>query len=465
MGTISYKSRILGVLLSVGLLAVGVAQATAAEPIAAGQPVPKQTPQPSPSLVPVPETPAAAEVTAESATGDEGTEFAGLSVCSPPGRFWLREDYLMWWSNGMNLPPLVTTSPAGTGRSDAGVLGGPNTAILFGNTLVGNDIWSGERTTMGMWLDCCHVWGVEGDYMNFGGMSFGFNSATLAGNPILARPFFNVQTGQQASQLVTFPGEVGGGGVTADAMQYFQSGGILLSYNLCSDHSCDGGCGSCSTSCDPSCANACCAPAMHCCRMDLLAGFRWYNLSDSLGVHENLQELATDSPIPGAAFDIHDNFSARNDFYGTEIGLRSNIYRGRWSLEILTKIAMGNTHEVVNVNGTTAVTAPGQTPMNYNTGILAGPANSGTFQRDVFTMIPEINLELSYELSCHWRTYVGYNALFWGSVSRSADQVDLNLDPRNFPPPQAGGLPFPQFPGRLASFWAQGVTMGLERRF
>ena len=30
-------------------------------------------------------------------------------VCGPQGRFWFRADYLMWFTSGMDLPPLVST--------------------------------------------------------------------------------------------------------------------------------------------------------------------------------------------------------------------------------------------------------------------------------------------------------------------------------------------------------------------
>ena len=64
---------------------------------------------------------------------------------------------------------------------------------------------------------------------------------------------------------------------------------------------------------------------------------------------------------------------------------------------------------------------------------------------------------------------MGYSLLYWGSVWRSGDQIDLQLDPRNIPSNPAfqpnSGLPFPQFPGQTTSFSAQGINVGLERRF
>ncbi len=435
----------LGILFFVGVLWVGVGGSIAADAPEPLQPIPAQSPTNG-----QPQEPSFQDESL-AVEEDEGTEFYGMPVCSPPGRFWLRADYLMWWTSGTDLPPLVTTSPQGTPVAEAGVLGYPNTSILYGNQTIGNDGRSGFRTTLGMWLDACHVWNLEFDYLDLGGQANSY-SRTSTGDPILARPFFNVQTNAQASELVAYPNTVEGT-VSVAANDYFQSAGVLLSYNLCS-------CDSCCDSCGDSCEAACGPPLLYCCRTDLLAGFRYYNLSDRVGIHESLRQLQ-----PESTFDIRDNFNARNDFYGSEFGLRTQIYRGRWSLEILTKIALGNTHQRVTIDGQTIVTATGQPTQTYDAGILAVATNSGTYQRDSFTMIPQLGLELGYQVNCHWRAYVGYNILYWGCVSRAADQIDLNVDPRNWPPVQAGGLPFPEFPGETACFWAQGVNVGTEFRF
>ena len=38
-------------------------------------------------------------------------------VCGPPGRVWAEAEFLLWWQRGFAVPPLVTTSPAGTPRA------------------------------------------------------------------------------------------------------------------------------------------------------------------------------------------------------------------------------------------------------------------------------------------------------------------------------------------------------------
>ena len=279
-------------------------------------------------------------------------------MCGPPGRVWLRADYLLWWTNGMRLPPLVTTSPQGTAPAQAGVL--PNAEILYGDHTVNTDGRSGFRTTVGLWLDPCHLWGAEVDYLNLGEQDNGFYQDSPTGNPILARPFFNVQTNQPGSVLVSYANQPGQpnratGSIAVNVKDYFQSGGVLLSHNLCGDNSCC----DCGDSCDEECATECCVPMTYCRRTDLLIGFRYYNLSDGVAITENMRDLSN-SRTNLWTFNIQDSFRARNDFYGGELGLRTQIYRGRWSLEFLTKLAMGDNRTIVGIMGTTTATPPNQ---------------------------------------------------------------------------------------------------------
>src|SRR5262245_8106792 len=57
----------------------------------------------------------------------------------PPGCVWASAEYLLWWTKGDRLPPLLTTSPVGTPLANAGVLGRPGTSVLFGDERVNDD--------------------------------------------------------------------------------------------------------------------------------------------------------------------------------------------------------------------------------------------------------------------------------------------------------------------------------------
>jgi hypothetical protein len=424
---------------------MGAKNTFAADTPAKPEPIPAATPVPvAPDATQMP-APQAPEVQSESMVqADECADLCDLTVFSPPGRVWLRADYLMWFTSGMDLPPLVTTGP----------LGSQGVETLYGDRIVNNDGRSGYRTTIGTWLGACRVWGVEFDYLNLGERAGNYDRAST-GSPILARPYFNVQTGQQDFSPVAYPNAYTGA-ISIEAKDYFQSGGALLSYNLCSSNSCGDACDSCGEMCGGGCG----MPLLYGCRTDLLVGFRYYNLRDRIHIRDNGTNLRT-----GETWSSYDDFGADNDFYGSDLGLRTRMHRGRWSLEILTKIAMGNNHRTVRIDGQTTVA--GTTVNQYPIGTLAlpnPPANIGTYQSDSVTLIPQLGLEIGFQLNCHWRSYLGYNLLYWGSVARAADQIDMNVDPRN-QSLQPSGLPFPSYTNRTTGFWAQGVNLGLERRF
>ena len=107
----------------------------------------------------------------------------GRNLCVS-GKFWVRPEYLLWWERGFSTPPLVTTSPSGTSQSDAGILGMPGTTILAGNDVEGNGARSGERISLGYWLDPCREYGIEAIYNGLGQQTWqsAFDSTTT---PIL----------------------------------------------------------------------------------------------------------------------------------------------------------------------------------------------------------------------------------------------------------------------------------------
>ena len=59
-------------------------------------------------------------------------------------------DYLLWWTKGDHLPPLVTTADPGTALTPTtGALGQPTTRVLFGGDDVNDSARSGVRLTLG----------------------------------------------------------------------------------------------------------------------------------------------------------------------------------------------------------------------------------------------------------------------------------------------------------------------------
>ena len=205
---------------------------------------------------------------------------------------------------------------------------------------------------------------------------------------------------------------------------------------------------------------------LHCCRTDLLVGFRYYNLSDSRARFTRPRRFPTTNRV--AMYDIHDNFSASNDFYGSELGLRTKIYRGRWSLEILTKLAMGNTHRTVNINGQTIkTTADGTTA--YDAGVFALNTNSGTYQQRRLYGDSAVGTGTGLPVELPLAGVPGLQPSLLGirvAVGRSdrlADRPAQHSLESCLPAQQRLAIPAVRRAGYV--LLAQGINVGLERRF
>jgi hypothetical protein len=350
-------------------------------------------------------------------------------------RLWFRGEALLWWLKGGQTPPLLTTSPASTPQAQAGVLGEPNTTILFGDQELNPGLHAGGRMTFGLWLDDCEQTGVELSYFIMGQNTQSYNNASM-GDPILARPFFNTASGAQDSNLIAYPNALNGT-FSASSTENFQGAEALLRRALI--HGNDG-------------------------RIDILAGYRFERLADGLQIGDSTTSSGTSTIAPaGTTINVMDTFHTRNDFNGADLGFSTEWRRNRWSLETLLKLGIGDTHSTVLINGWTTVVANGTTA-GYTGGQLGLPSNIGVHNSSQFSVMPEIGFTLGYDITPRLKASAGYTLLYWSNVARPGDQIDLNLDPAQFPPPTGTGIK-PAFVLHTSDFWAQGLNLGLNYSF
>ena len=357
----------------------------------------------------------------------------------PSNLWWVRGEYLLWWTDGMRTPPLVTTSPNGTPQAAAGVLDQGATTLFGGDLLT--DSRSGGRIRFGTWLDEGRCIGVEAEYFALDDIHEDF-VGNSTGDPILARPFFNALTNAEDSELVAFPGVVSGT-VTANAQGSLQSAGVRMLWNLCQS----------------GLPNSLCSIDRTESRLDLLLGYRFLRLDESLQMREQLTSQLENDP---GTFDISDRFATQNKFNGFEIGLSRTEGYHRWSLDMLAKIAFGNVHQSVSINGST-ISDDGTGPQTFTGGLLAQRTNIGDYSRDRFALIPELGVTLGYQLTPRWQANFGYSLIYWDRTVRAGEQIDRTVNPNLLPPevvPFSGPLR-PEFSFQENGFWAQGMSFGL----
>jgi hypothetical protein len=437
------------------------------------------------------------------------------NCCRGCCRFCFSADYLNWYVKGQKLPELVSTSPLGTGPTLAGRKFEPTTNILFGGDRQDDENVDGFRFRGSLALDCCCCNKIDFEYFSLNSNDFFYSRETPGDNDILARPFYNPWTGNEDAEFVGYPGLIDGR-IDVRGRTDFQGYGVWWRHNLmccnggfgrggrlggllgggrggcgggsCGGGNCGGGCGVDPCGGGAACGSGgCgalfgggagggplagygCAPRRRRswmpCRIDLIAGYRHLDLDESVTIREYLTVTDPAGPVPaGTTFDIFDSFRTQNDFDGFDFGFGWEWCRGKLGLNALTKVAFGQVRRRTEIRGFTDITLPTQPVTNYTGGLLALPSNIGNYDETDFTVVPEVGFNLSYQLSCKMRLNFGYSLIFFPEVLRPGGVIDLDVDPRQLPPPIVTDSDRPEYKNYLDDFWAQGFNVGVEYCF
>lgn len=389
---------------------------------------------------------------------------------------WFSAEALLWWTSSVDMPVLATTSPQGTPANEAGVLG-QNTSVLLGGGDIFGFAQGGVRLRAGKWFDKDDGSGILAEFFILGSRGENY-SAVSNGDPILARPFFNAGPGNnfQDSQLIAYPG-LASGSLRFNAETRMYSVGLQYWEEIydsrCGCNTCGDCCGvpcgnSCGDVCSASCGDGCgggCLFEQRRNRDDttigIILGPRFTHLDDTLSVRERLTSVAT-----GSQFDLSDSFKTENSFLGGEIGVRARRRRGDFTFDLGLQLAIGATHQELDINGRNTITTNG-VPTSSAGGFLAQQSNIGNYDRNRFSLIPALDLKVAYETRKGWRFSVGYNLMYWTNVLRAAEQIDTVVNEDYFAPANLPSLgasrPTPLF--RESDYLAHGLTFGIEKRY
>ena len=357
------------------------------------------------------------------------------TACRPaPPRFWAEADTLLWFSETRNTPALVTNNVNAGGLP---VIGEPGASILAGGPdPIGTDLLTGYRFGGGMWLDHCQTLGVGARAFGFydGSSSQTFSSS---GTPSLGVPFFNTSLGIPDAYLVAFDaGTLGknNGSVTVANDLELLGVDIYLRRALM---------------------------RTGCSRVDLVGGYLYTEINDSLTLDTRLVDGITNSIPNGTVFRTTDRFTGENVFQGGTIGLQSEHARRRWRISSAARFGLGDMEQTVRVAGSYSEAQPSQPIVTANRGLFAQKSNIGTATRNQFAFVPMLDFKLGYQLCRSARFDVGYGMMYFSDVALAGNQIDTNIDIFNIlGTPTA---PQPQFVND--SLLLHGVTLGLTLTF
>jgi hypothetical protein len=407
----------------------------------ADQDDPNGVPAPAPGLLnEAPPAPAAPSASDAYALDNPAACIAYDPCCdcccdSGVARNFARIEYLMWWGRGRALPPLVTTSFNGTPVLDVGILGLGSTTVEYGGNDVGTDWRSGGRLTVGRVLDDAGEWVAVGRFLGLDDSSDEYHATSAAGDPILARPFFNSQLNQPDALIVAYPGVAENASIDVSSRSDLLAAEVYVRHLILGEEDMT---------------------------IDILGGYQMSRIDDNLEIRNS--SLIINDPkgifAPLTTINMRDQFGTRNEFHGGVVGLAIDTFRGPWKFEALGKVGFGNQRQTVSIAGNTVLTPQVGPVVNDPNGLLARQTNSGVYQRDVFTFIPELNLTIGYQVN-NWTFTVGYTFIYWNDVAFAGSQIDQTVNLSN---PIVGDAR-PTFVFRDTDFWLQGISFGAELAF
>lgn len=371
-------------------------------------------------------------------SGGCGSGSCGCGCGEGTSSLWFGAETLLWWGQKRDVPPLLTTAGAGV----LPVAGNPGVTTAVGGPDNGLDsgIMPGYRVSAGMYFGPEKRVGISGRVFGLYRSSDTVSRSDDGTNQSIGLPFFNTLIAQPDAYLVAFNNGQPVASGTASVTTKLNLIAAEPSLRFLVSGSCD-----------------------H--KIDLLGGYTYLRLKDSLGINSTSTDTFTGNLIQdGTVFTTSDLFATENTFHGGHVGLSSTVSRKRVSLTTLTKIAMGNMHESASISGTTGVQAPNALAPTVTTGgIYSQQSNIGNVTRNTFAFMPELGVKGGLRIRDNLSLTCGYTFLYISKVALAGNQVDPNIDLS-----QAQGGPAgiqPGFNFRDGSMWFQGVDVGLNWAF
>jgi hypothetical protein len=362
------------------------------------------------------------------------------SQCCSPGLIWADVEFLLWWQKGSRFPPLVTTNtdPAVL-RVDAGVIGAPSTEVIFGDDQFGDDMSTGGRATLGIWLDRGKTSGIGTRFTALTGDSESFDQSS-DGSTVLARPFYNALLAQEDALLIGFTDPVDGPIAAGRVMSRFDNEFLTSEtfYRTMLERD----------------RNK---------RIDLLLGYHFLRLDNRFSI--NSFSTALDPVLNGTTFSLFDQFDTENEFHGGTIGIDGSYSRDRWSLDYLAKLSFGQMRQTSEIDGGLTITPGGIPPgIALPGGLFAQGTNIGTRTRYEEVFIPEFNLGLSYHVRPNLSLGMSYNYMWISSVLLSGDQIDRQVNLTQQVGPIVGPSR-PVFAFNDSDYWLMGMNFSLQYNY
>ncbi|QDT06328.1 hypothetical protein K227x_47370 [Rubripirellula lacrimiformis] len=343
---------------------------------------------------------------------------------------WASFETLLWFSQPRDTVPLILGSDAGT----LPTLDEPSSRTLFGGAGE-NELSVGLRADAGFWLG--DNVGVGGRFWILDESGDSFSYAGTGNDQSVGRSYFNTAAG--------FVGE--------DALLVAQDGIFQGNIEAVSELDILGA---------EAYARLRFGSGKNC-TLDFIGGYSHFEIDDSLSINSlSVNSVINGGNPAGTRRTFSDRFNAENEFNGGQLGFDMVMHRGRWTVQSLTKVHLGNMDQRVSAAGDYTRQIPAG-PLTSGSGGVLTAGNQFSTDRSVFAFAPEANFKLAYAFRPNVKLTVGYSFLYFDNVALASDAINRNVSGTTDIGTGAGSNTLVDFED--SSLWVHGIDLGFAIDF
>jgi len=309
-------------------------------------------------------------------------------------RLLIDAEYLMMFIQPANAPPLLTTGSLVD--PVPGALGQPNTIILYSGEIDYGPQSAGRIRATWSIIDQFEILGSfylseqKGDIVDA--------NSDAAGNPLLARPFFDPTTNQQNADPRAVTNSQQGFTHTALTSQVL---GTEMLVRWSEAQRTDG-------------------PVW-----SIFGGFNYVRYDERLYISDFTRDLPLGT---GSDFTFTDDFSTSNRLYAGLVGAQLDWCFPDGVVTLFGKMSVGGVQQKLSIRGSTVETTGGITQIDGDQGLYAQPTNVGDYAQWKVGLLPEFGINFGYNIHSRVRLSAGYTFMYFVNVIRPDDQIDTTVN-------------------------------------
>lgn len=356
---------------------------------------------------------------------------------------------------------LVLVDNPVTGRPFQGELSGPSAQTLYDDDQTGYPFASGFNGDVGGWFGRESRFGLElrGLYVPETTTTQAFRSRNE--NSFLSVPYFNTALNSEYSVVIgsMLTGSPASSGIVdiGSSIDFWGIGGGLQMRDM--------------IDCDDV-------------EFEFVAGFRYLSLNERFWIDYDTDPSVNTffgqgtlasylfaggtAPAFGSRIHAQDDVQTENDFYGLDLGVTASVEMlPNLTVKLAPTIALGAMVQDVKIFGSGMAWQPNGPMLRTPYGVFTRPGGVGSWSETEFAVVPQIDLEFSYEVGHGISLFAGYSFLYVSSYASAGDQLDRRIDAPIGPTgsytasPRAASRPELE----TTDFWANGVNLGVRFTF